>query len=260
MKPIPEAQIIDFETVEAIVHNRGKLNAQKCSAKVIKALKDRGVEVSQDQIEKNVISIVSGAKIPVLPSIFNGTIGPRHGKDKAYEDFWKLADKWLPMPERLYVGLPANQISEVYSRVLTLDSCERNTDMYKWQQKTVRMLKLDSLRIHLHHEDIFAFLINADQTWNIFDFDLMCVATPELADKVAHLVATKMYGTFALLNLTTSIGRNISKSEYKEFMPVGLQDTLIDYDLQVVETLSGYYRDRHVPQATEFIVVANLNK
>src|SRR5574343_1348153 len=252
---IPESSIVDYEIVETILEST-TLNIVECAEEAFHRLKFHNIVLQPQELETRVRLIASKKQIPLLPSIFTKQLGPRHGKDVAYKRFWTLVDDYIPDTcNRYYVGLPANQILSIYPRVHLMAACEKSSSMLRWQLQAREKFQLD--RLHLLPADIVTF-INDDlfaKSWNIYDLDLMCNTTDELITKISSGLLSTMTKGPVVVNITTSIGRCISKEQYRNLMPDTLVTQLKKSGVKIIESISGRYRDRMVGVAYEHLVL-----
>lgn len=164
-------------------------------------------------------------------------------------------NRYLPdQKERHYVGLPANQIGMIIPQVATVTSCERDNELCKWQRRYISRFSLKGPSVLVTRTDILDLLQKSPTRWNLFDLDLMCFARKPLIQSIAAGLSTSCREGTSVLNLTTAIGRKITKQEYKELMPEELFRELKKHNLTVIDHVSGYYRDRVIPMAYELVV------
>ncbi len=256
LQAIPQHSIIDYEIVESILES-DTVNIEECAEQTCNRLRFRNIILNPEDIRNRVQLVASGRQIPLLPSIFTKRLGPRQGKDTAYRRFWNLVEEYIPeTADRVYVGLPANQVLSVYPKTHLMVVCEKDKGMQAWQEQVKNKFSLT--HVHLLPVDIVNF-INDDLykgSWNIFDLDLMCNTTEELVSRVTSGIACTMSSTGpVLVNITTSIGRCISKQQYRNLMPDRLLDNLKIKKVKVLEAISGRYRDRMVGVAYEHLVI-----
>jgi hypothetical protein len=257
LREIPLQQILDYAAVDGLLRGRTRGSQIRLAAKKLNDLIP-GASAAKLLVSANIECLSTGQHIPVLPSTFRGAPGPRHGKDECYREFWELAEQYLPRIEaRTYVGLTANQIGQIYPRVGKMLVCEREPKLLRWQRKYRRVFNLDRKKLQFVEGDIFTYLLKtaSKPNWNIFDLDLMCKASEELISEVVwSVMLTAKEDSPSIINLTTSIGRNITKNQYHELLPFKLLDKLKDFGAEVVVNQSGYYRDGHIPMAWEQVV------
>lgn len=255
-KTISDESLIDYELINEYL-SKPQLPNSLIVNKVIDKLWNKTVSKVElyPRVEKRFRVLLSGKVIPKLPSIFNSIPGYREGKNEAYKEFWRLVDKWgQDLEERSYVGLPANQLSEILSHVETIDSCERDKEMFSWQQRYCDTFGLSS-KVSLCQKDIFVFMQEEHKNWNVIDLDLMCFISEGFITKVTDTLALLDGTGIKCLNLASCIGRKITKAQYNSLMPGRLEEELKKRGMEVVDANRSYYKDRVVPIACEHLVI-----
>jgi hypothetical protein len=257
LRAVPRESIIDQEVVSLILQSPGSKELpsdDKFRLLSLSLRKNHNRRCSSEELKQKAELIITGKKIPILPSLFHGVVGPRQGKDAAYRHFWSLVRKYVKKyQDRHYVGLAANQIGSLPVLVGgSIDVCEKDKKLVEWQKQYASLLDME---VSIHNEDIFSFC-EGRAKYNIIDLDLMTIATMAFVEKTVKAIseAAAEKGN-VVINLTSCIGRAISWAQYREIMPVALLDGLVDKWFNVVEVKSSTYRDRHVPLAVEQLVI-----
>lgn len=255
LRQIPRASVIDYEVTNLLIQTGKQLPDEGMLRLLSKNLMlSYRRKASPEELRERAELIITGKKIPILPSIFHGKTGPRHGKDVVYRHFWSLVRRYIRKhSQRHYIGLPANQIGGLPILIGgSIDVCEKDKKLAEWQKQYASLLEVE---MSINNEDIFSFM-DGKLKWNVIDLDLMTIATMPFVEKTVEAInkgAVKKGNI--VINLTSCIGRAISWKQYKEIMPVAILDGLVDKWFDVVEVRSSAYRDRRIPIAVEQIVV-----
>jgi len=254
LEQIPSESLVDNEVVALLLNTQGKMPTRMEFKEVSQILLLRhNLDCPVLQLKQTAHYILSGRKIPILPTLLNGKVGPRKGKDEAYRQFWKLVEEELPdYVSRHYIGLPANQITGLHLPIGgKITSCEKKKDVAQWQTQVAKILCPE---VEIVQGNIFRHIWTcSNPQWNVFDFDLMCAASPRLTETIAKALSERALPGRTVINVATCIGRNITWKRYREIMPLALQDALIDQGFKLRKNISGHYRDRYVPVAWEQI-------
>lgn len=192
-------------------------------------------------------AIISGKYIPQLPSIFHGEIGPRENKDKVYSQFWDIVENHTQ--NKVYLGLPANQILSISKHCPTGTAYEMNSDMFRY------MWKLKGLNNRCNIEPVFGNIVDGNyDTATVIDLDLMiCLNSSAISPIVAKLA--NMNGeSNKVVNITTSCARGISKEKYETEWKEKLEQIKSNKNYKVVNINRCGYRDRQFPMKTEHLV------
>lgn len=252
IQTIPQEQILDHETVEAIL-KYGPDQEEICARQV--SFRTHW-KVSVSAAKENHRLIVSGKKIPLLPSLFAGKIGPRHGKDKSYEIFWGLVEKYIPeRKNRNYIGLPANQIGRVGNICGGgIVVCEKNRETFEWQQQYCQTFGYNNVRTY--RKNIFVWMRRNNFQANIYDLDLMCCASQKMINEVVSGIDRNAPKNVPIIvGVATMIGRHITWKQYKDLMPSGLIEAFRKEGWSIIENKSFYYKDRVVGVQCEYLVI-----
>jgi len=218
------------------------------------------IDVSETLLRSYKRLIKKGSRDPVSASnfsgdLFGGTYASRYGKDSMYNQFYLWEGMHLDSEELVYVGLPANQILSVnrHYGALNVFACEKSKPMAQFMFDMQRHFSDSHARIV--NEDIFEFLKNTETKFSVFDFDLMCHANAEgLLEKIAEAIIDTARDR-AVINIATTIGRWIDKSEYKYLMPHSVIEGIECSGFEIVGTYSGEYNDRIIPMRYEFLAI-----
>lgn len=249
-------KVIDHCIVEEIL-------TTKPISRRMKHIQDRvislsGAVVPNEEIKSRYLKIKKGRSIACLPSIFNGVVGPREGKEQAYSSFWDMVSEHIARP-MTYIGLPANQIHSLLSRVSTVVAFERDAKMSAWQQKYIKQF-LPNQNVLLYDCDIFdeGVRLPANTRPNIFDLDLMCFANKDLFKQVGSLIARHSLPRQSVaVNLATCVGRKITIEQYNDLVHTSLVSILEEYSGKwVVKHEGNRYRDRVIPIQYEHLILA----
>jgi hypothetical protein len=252
---VPRESLIDNEMLGLLLSTQGRMPSRTELKQVARVLlQTHHLKCPIRRLKENAKYILTGTRIPVLPTLLNGKLGSRQGKDMAYNQFWTLVNEAIPRyEERCYVGLPANQIATLPLYIGgKITACEKNSEVVEWQKQVANLLCPE---VEVCKGNIFKCIPTSPKNWNVFDFDLMSRASLGLCESIGNAIDKGAVTGSVVINVATCIGRNISWKQYREIMPFGLQDTLIDYGFEVKKTISGHYRDRQVPVAWEQIII-----
>jgi len=256
MQQILSESIVDNEVVALLLSTKGKMPTRMEFKEVSRALLiNHNLNYPILKLKKTTHYILSGRRIPILPTLLNGRVGPRKGKDETYNQFWKLVEEELPRYEdRHYIGLPANQITSLHLHIGgRITSCEKKKDMAEWQTKVAEILCPE---VEVVQDNIFRHIWDCtNSNWNVFDYDLMCAASCGLTERIAKTTQEIALPGIIVVNVATCIGRNITWKRYREIMPLGLLDAFVDQGFKIRKNISGHYRDRQVPVAWEHIAI-----
>jgi len=188
----------------------------------------------------------------VLPAVFNGEPGPRIEKDKMYAELWRTTETFLE--KMAYCGLVANQLDTIRNRLgpeARIVSCEVDETMYQKQKSLARFLNLD---IELKKENIFSFLENTEEKFNILDLDLMTRLTSVRQLESWIKIIVKSTQEKSVVNLTTTIGRNTTEKKYNEIIEE-IPELFESLNCKVVKHFRGKYRERMAPMRYEHLVL-----
>lgn len=254
-------------------------------AKTVSDLKKFGIDRSFSSLTVKLIELKNHPEIHTLPSLIKKEPSlNREGKDKMYAAFWRMVEmEAQDVDTVVYFGLPSNQIGFVWQQLkkigkpANLFSFELDTEKAQWQEEyAAQFLKDEELiEVCVLNEDI----LNPyewpdygsgryDMNWEILsivlndlidsngsgcltilDLDLMKNGTPELARKIAGIIPNS---DRTIVNITTCIGRKITKQEYIHSFKEVLQKE-IEQSHKVKYWFSDKYVDNIIPMVWEHI-------
>lgn len=244
-------QVIFEEFIKSI-QGRYKRWANKAQAR----LAQYGIDLIEATIQSHYRSLKSGERKPVAASSFSGQpfdnrFIARYGKDLVYSKFELMVNMFVE--ETNYVGLPASQILMAARNYNSVDACERSPDMLAFMFMLKRHFALGA-DVAFHMGDIFDFLDETDKKFSVYDFDLMCVITYELIDKIVKAIHKTSKET-SVINITTCGGRKITKLQYDLLMPDPLFKKLEGLGWNVLSNHSEKYVDSVMPMRSELFVL-----
>lgn len=230
--------------------------------KAAERLANFGIILSPQTILMNRKKIISGQRDPSCVSNFSGNVSgdevytSRYGKDGMYKQLKMMIDLFIPVEERSYIGLPANQILSTvreygYKNVV---ACDKSEGMVFFMMGLQRYFGNPQKIAPVYNKDIFEYLKQTDRTFSIFDFDLMCHATSEnLISNLAETVIRTSKGR-SVVNIATTIGRKIDELTYRLIMPNDFIEKIAD-KMTVVHHYRDGYNDRIIPMRYEMFVL-----
>lgn len=216
-----------------------------------------GINISTARLNQIDRALRNGERAYMSASAFRGSdIKPRGDKDVMYAGMYMVENCILD--GKHYIGLAADQILSVASRYDTVTICERDPEMVAFMLFLKRTY-MPQKPIALHHCDIFEFLNKTDKKFSVYDFDLMCYATPELASSIANAV-TKTSEDMSVVNTVTCIGRKITRKKYRQIMPeklIGAIEGVNGWEANKIEPPDKYgkSRDSAMPMRYELLFV-----
>jgi hypothetical protein len=227
------------------------------AARVVKNLADsHAIKVQERDVYRRVERVLAGDSLRPSADV-SGTPSIREGKDQNYAAFISLVDIFLPRAEkRAYVGLPANQLDDIASRIGgSILAVERDS------QRTVELEKFKNFiqkrrrdaNLNVASSDIWMLLQGCKDRFNIFDLDLMCPLTEDTFNWAEAVYRAAQPG-FTVLNLTTTVGRSITKKNYERRV-TWFSRNLCSAGFKPVGNSRFPYRDRHTPMRCERYVL-----
>jgi len=224
-------------------------------------LKEYDIDLSSGVIKSYKAQIKSGVRNPISSSnfsnaLFGSSFSSRYGKDAMYGQFSLWEKIYLKDEEKIYVGLPANQIlfiNQMYG-AKNVFACDSDEYMIRFMASLQEHF---SNRPHatIYYGDVFEFLSRTSEKFSVYDLDLMCHAnSPELIPRIAEGV-TKTSRDVAVVNVATSVGRWISEDDYFSIMPGDLINEIEERGFNVIDVFSGGYNDRIIPMKYEFLAI-----
>lgn len=245
-------QIIFEEYIKSVLEKCFKW-ARKAQARMVQY----GIELTEATIKSHYRSLKSGNRKPLAASSFSGKpfdnrFIARYGKDLVYSKFELMVNMFLD-GEKNYVGLPASQIliaSQLYDSV---NACERSPDMMAFMFMLKRHFAPQKA-VSFHNGNIFDFLGETDKKFSVYDFDLMCIITSDLIEKIADAV-NRTSQPVSVINVTTCGGRKITEFQYDILMPEMLFKKLEKLRWRVLSSHSEKYVDSVMPMRSELLVI-----
>jgi len=228
-------------------------------------LLEYGIDLSEGVLVTYRRQIRNGERDPIsAPSfsgdLFNGSYASRYGKDGMYKQF-EMWQRFYVKTKGKYVGLPANQILSI-TRDFGAENtfaCERDEVMAAFMFDLQRYFSKPP-HATVIKKDIFEYLESSNNTFSIFDFDLMCQANTEgLLERLAACVSRTARFP-AIINIATTVGRWITDEEYRSLMPYELIRQLRAHGIDTIDSYSGGYNDRIIPMRYEFLALSDLEK
>lgn len=230
--------------------------------KASERLSNFGILLSPQTLLMNRKKIQSGERDPACIANFSGNISDgevytsRYGKDGMYKQLKMMVDLFTNVSERVYIGLPANQILSVikeygYRNVV---ACDKNEGMVSFMFNIQRYFGSPGKFATTLNQDIFEYLETTERKFSVYDFDLMCHITAEnLVDKLASSVM-KTSMDRCVVNIATTIGRKIDELTYRLIMPNDFMNAIKD-KMNVIHHYSDGYNDRIIPMRYEMFVL-----
>lgn len=245
-------QIINFITVNQYLKNKS-LYGRRAAYQ----LKELGVKTSNANISQVMNNISNGRSRAEFPSIFNNKLSPRTGKDESYAAFWRLGEIFLDNQEWKYVGLPAHNIEIICSNIIgnpsNVTACELSPDTYNWMN--IFYFKTKRRRPIIINQNIFNFLNETQDKFNVFDFDL-CNGIRSNID--FNKWAALIYRTSedrSIINISSMIGRRCgTEKEYREIMPQTMTEALYKGGFNIVKNYNDGYTDRVPMRYCHYVV------
>ena len=224
-------------------------------------LKEYDIDVSSGVLKSYKAQIKNGSRSPISSSnfsnsLFGSSFSSRYGKDAMYGQFSLWEKIYLKDQEKIYVGLPANQIlfiNQMYGAE-NVFACDSDEYMIRFM---VGLQEHFSNRPHanIFYGNIFDFLSDTDVKFSVYDLDLMCHANaPGLVSQTAKGIVETAQDR-AVINIATSVGRWISEETYFSIMPGELIAEIEKYGYNVLDVFSGGYNDRIIPMKYEFLAI-----
>lgn len=182
--------------------------------------------------------------------IYNG-LGSRYGKNGMYERMDLLESMFLK--SRNYVGLPANQLSQMGRKYDTTVACELDKKMFDFMVAMKEHFCYGN-DVQVVRENIFDVLESAKKKFSVYDFDLM--GSLEVADiiRIADCVSSTSENR-SVINVASSVARSQSYAVYDRRMPSVLINRLGDSGFKVKYFYSGAYKDSVFPMKYELLAV-----
>lgn len=245
-------QIIFEEYIRSVLEKSLKW-ARKAQAR----LAQYGIDLTEATIQTHYRSLKSGKRKPIAASSFSGQpfdnkLIARYGKDLVYGKFELMVNMFVE-EEANYVGLPASQILMAARNYNSVDACERSPDMLTFMFMLKRHFA-PAADVSFYMGDIFDFLGETDKKFSVYDFDLMCIITNKLLDKIAEAIHNTSQTT-SVINVTTCGGRNITELQYDMLMPDPLFRRLEELGWCVLSSYSEKYVDSVMPMRSELFVL-----
>ncbi len=210
-----------------------------------------GIFLSSSRILQIDRELRNGVRNPIAASAFRGKIVSRYGKDLMYMIMKTLSEEYINN-QKMYVGLPADQIVDTIHKYDTVVACERHSDMFLYMKELNRIYNFKN-NATLVNNDILKFLKTTDRKFNIYDFDFMCYVNNKLISEVASAVNNTCMDTF-IINIATCIGRKITEDQYRQLMPSCIDSELSKCNIEVITCRSGSSRDTVTPMRYEILV------
>ena len=254
-----EKRLIHYYLIDNIIKG---LDNKQILSNTINSLKQHGVERKASSLYLIKRLLIKNPELHCLPSLINKEPSNyREEKEKLYSAFWRMTQMEVRKDESVaYVGLPSNQIGNVWKNLkkitdsFILTSCEIDKEKADWQEKYVDKFLDD--RCSIFNKNVFTVIDNLLRTETlILDLDLMITGDLYLSEKIAAIIS-KLEHKKIIINITTSIGRNITENEYILFFRKKLERLISENkELQIKYWFSGKYIDNVIPMAWEHIVL-----
>jgi hypothetical protein len=179
-------------------------------------------------------------------------LGSRVGKEGMYKQIDLLVHLFLEEPK--YIGLPANQLLYIIQKYGDdVTACEWDKKMFEFM-RNIKARFAPSSVASIHRGDIISYLEDTEESFSLFDFDLMQHLYEEDIERMAEAIA-RTSQSVSVVNVASCIGRARTEEEYREIMPSLLIEKLEKQGCSVIENYSDGYADRVTPMRYELLVV-----
>jgi len=226
-----------------------------------KRLEFYGINISPSALYNYRLKLKSGDRTAMASSSFGGKLyeelGSRVGKEGMYKQIDLLVRMFLQEDSKYdpkYIGLPANQLLYMIQKYgNNVVACEWDKKMFEFM-RNIKARFAPNSTASIYHGDIFSYLEETDQSFSLFDFDLMQHLFKPDIDRMASVIAKTAEAT-AIVNVASCIGRTRTEQEYRRIMPDTLIEALQKHDCFTVGNYSDGYSDRVTPMRYELLVV-----
>ena len=254
-------RLINQIIMKEFIFSHWKKDLKNWEKRASKRLRDNfSIKIQPSTLKSRLYGIRNRQINPICASDFSQGVSyesipaSRYGKDSMQLAFNVLINSFLTTRKLKYVGLPANQLAYYSSLYHKVRACEINEDMMKYM-KALNKLIIRQNNVHVINKNIFEYLNNTREKFNIYDFDLMLAINLDIIDKIAYSVNRTMENT-AIISITSIGGRHITTKQYNELMPSLLVEKLESLGLNIINNpFSGAYRDIKMPMRYEFLVI-----
>jgi len=219
---------------------------QNWLARAQERLQEYNIQLSRNTLSQHRKNLQSGKRKAVFPSIFSGQMNARMEKEIVYGKIETVEDLFIK--DRVYVGLPANQLIGVSKRYKEVFACENNINTLGVMRGIKSNFGLNNVEII--NNDIISFLFNSQLYFSRFDLDLMEHLTTNRVIDIAHAVSGSMMN-MCVCNIISCSGRTITNEQYYELLDVFRNNISVD----ILHHLSGKYQDAQTPMRYEIFVL-----
>lgn len=222
-----------------------------------------------------------------LDTMLQGTVVPRRGKAEVYSVFFNTIARVLKDQSIEYVGLPSNQIGAVIGelnrispRYTNLTCCESHRPSFLSQKKFLNQAggnfpgwilstndfchikRIWGTQTWLINDNIINFLnyCVGEQRFNVIDLDFMDhqidSRNPRRIKDLVQLINKVAAAPTTVVNISTSIGRNITKQHYSTGRKLLIEELTDNFKkVEVVFPQEKRYRDSIIPIAVDQFVL-----
>lgn len=220
-----------------------------------------GIDLAESTLYNYRLQLKRGDRVALASSSFGGKLyeelGSRVGKEGMYKQIDLLVHFFLDDPK--YIGLPANQLIYMIRKYNgNVVACEWDRRMFEFMRNLKARFAPESA-VTIYKGNIFDYLEETDETFSLYDFDLMQHLHEDDIKRMAEAVV-RTTEPLSIVSVASCIGRSRTEEEYRETMPSLLIEEINKCGGSIVRSYSDGYADRVTPMRYELLVVECLYK